>query len=152
MEKCVIKGAKRNVENVSIGTHTNQNSHRISSEGECWIFGLPRHSLEDVQVKGNTHKLLRSSKCGKNISGENFRFITFESPFHFLINIGYICERTIFCNVAHQVTLPCTSYRLQLTIATSLCSVTPFESNVTCQLLTASGVLLIMNRIIYLFQ
>ncbi len=94
MDKFVIKGAKRNVENVSVGTHTNKNSVSIISEGECWIFGLPHHSLEDVQAKGNTHKLLRSSKCGKNISGENFRFITFESAFHFWINIGYICERT----------------------------------------------------------
>ncbi len=24
-------------------------------------FGLPRHSLEDVQVKRNTHRLLRSN-------------------------------------------------------------------------------------------
>ncbi len=33
MDKFVIKGEKRNVENASEGTHTNKNSCSISSEG-----------------------------------------------------------------------------------------------------------------------
>ncbi len=38
-------------------------------------FGLPRHSLEDVQAKRNTHRLLRSNQMWQNISGENLRLL-----------------------------------------------------------------------------
>ncbi len=53
------------MENVSEGMHSNKNSISISSEESSGLsastFGLPRHSLEDVQVKRNTHRLLRSN-------------------------------------------------------------------------------------------
>ncbi len=53
------------MENASEGTHSNKYSRSISSEESAGLsastFGLPRHSLEDVQVKRNTHRLLRSN-------------------------------------------------------------------------------------------
>ncbi len=43
------------MENASEGTHSNKNSRSISSEESAGLsastFGLPRHSLEDVQAK-----------------------------------------------------------------------------------------------------
>ncbi len=50
------------MENTSEETHSNKNSLSISSEeSDGFAFGLPPHSLEDVQAKKkNTHKLLRS--------------------------------------------------------------------------------------------
>ncbi len=46
----LVKGRKRNVENASEGTHSNKLS--ISGEERAgFTFGLPRHSLEDVQAK-----------------------------------------------------------------------------------------------------
>ncbi len=50
------------MENASEETHSNNNSLSISGEESAGLtFGLPRHPLEDVQVKRNTHKLLRSN-------------------------------------------------------------------------------------------
>uniref|UniRef100_A0A8C1RBL9 NACHT domain-containing protein n=1 Tax=Cyprinus carpio TaxID=7962 RepID=A0A8C1RBL9_CYPCA len=76
MDKFVFKGEKQNVENASEGT--NKNNCSISSEGECWTFGLPRHSLEDVQAKGNIHTMQLSSliaEMWQNISGETLRLL-----------------------------------------------------------------------------
>ncbi len=53
------------MENASEGTHSNKNSRSIHSEESAGLsastLGLPRHSLEDVQAKRNTHRLLRSN-------------------------------------------------------------------------------------------
>ncbi len=53
------------MENVSKGMNSNKNSLSISSEESAGLsastFGLPRHSLEDVQENRNTHRLLRSN-------------------------------------------------------------------------------------------
>ncbi len=53
------------MENASEGTHSNKNSRSISSEESAGLsastFGFTRHSLEDIQVKRNTHRLLRSN-------------------------------------------------------------------------------------------
>ncbi len=50
------------MENASEGTHSNKNSRSISSEDSAGlsasIFGSPRHLLEYVQAKRNTHRLL----------------------------------------------------------------------------------------------
>ncbi len=48
------------------------------------------------------------------------QIIKLENAFHIWVNIGYICECTLSA-MSSQVTLPCASYRLQFTIATSLC-------------------------------
>ncbi len=70
--------------NASEGMHSNKNSRSISSEENAGLsastFGLPHHSLEDVQVKRNTHRLLlqKSSlitEMWQNISGENLRLL-----------------------------------------------------------------------------
>ncbi len=53
--------------NASEGTHSNKNSLSISSEESAGLsasaFGLPRHSLEDVQVKIYTHKPYSDGNC-----------------------------------------------------------------------------------------
>ncbi len=44
------------MENASEGTQSNKIRRREESAGLlASTFGLPRHSLEDVQVKRNTH-------------------------------------------------------------------------------------------------
>ncbi len=88
------------MENGSEGTHSNKNSHREESAGlSASTFGLPRHSLEDVQVKRNTHRLLRSNHpYYRNVAKHLWRepqIIKLENAFHIWINIGYICERTL---------------------------------------------------------
>ncbi len=54
----------------------------------------PRHSLEDVQVKRNTHIILNYRNVAKHLWREP-QIIKFENAFHIWINIGYICERTL---------------------------------------------------------
>ncbi len=55
------------MENASEGTHSNKNSRSISSEESAGLsastFSLPpaTHLKIDVQVKRNTHRLLRSN-------------------------------------------------------------------------------------------
>ncbi len=124
---------------------------------------------EHVQVKRNIILILNYRKC-QNISGEN-QIIKIENALHIWINIGYICE--LFCNVACQVTLlrvlQTVNYKSQL-----YCAVTSFQQNfsrfkifihhihnyteynqqltVIGQLPTASGILLMVSRIIYLFK
>ncbi len=104
---------------------------------------------EDVQVKRNSHKLLRSNNPFRNVSKHLWRepqIIQFENAFHIWINTGYICERTL-----SAMSLLCASYRLQLTITTSLCCYSfRAEFHKIGQLPTASGVLLMESRIIYL--
>ncbi len=69
------------MENVSEGTHLNKNSHSISSEESAGLsastFGLPRHSLEDVQVK-KKHPTTQQSlitEMWQTISGEKLRLL-----------------------------------------------------------------------------
>ncbi len=61
-----------------------QDRRSISSEENAGLsastFGLPRHSLEDVQAKRNTHRLLLQqssliTEMWQNISGENLRLL-----------------------------------------------------------------------------
>ncbi len=82
------------MENASEGTHTNKNSHSISSEESAGLsastFGLPRHSLEDGQAKAI---ILNYRNVAKHLWREP-QIIKFENSFHIWINIGYICERT----------------------------------------------------------
>ncbi len=70
------------MENASEGTHSNKNSLSIISEESAGLsastLGLPRHSLEDVQVKRNTHTTQQSSlitEMWQNISGEKLRLL-----------------------------------------------------------------------------
>ncbi len=72
------------MENASEGMHSNKNSHSISSEESAELsaltFGLPHHSLEDVQAKKKHPKptTLQSSlitEMCQNISGENLRLL-----------------------------------------------------------------------------
>ncbi len=68
------------MENASEGTHSNKNRRRKESAGlSASTFGLPRHSLEDVQVKINTHTTTQQSslitEMWQNISGENLRLL-----------------------------------------------------------------------------
>ncbi len=91
------------MENSSEGMHSNKNSSSISGEESAGLsastFGLPRHSLEDVQAKRNTHRLLRCNHPHyRNVAKHLWRepqIIQFENAFHIWINIGYICECTL---------------------------------------------------------
>ncbi len=49
------------MENASEGTHSKKNSHSISSEESAGLSVCPATHTEDVQVKINTHRLLRSN-------------------------------------------------------------------------------------------
>ncbi len=73
------------------------------------------------------------------------QIITFENAFHIWINIGYICERTLSA-------VSCVKSRFR--VHQLHCAATSFraEFHKIGQLPTASGVLLIVSRIIYLFQ
>ncbi len=83
------------MENASEGTHSNKNSHSISSEESAGLsLGLPRYHLKMFRQKRNTHKLLRSNQpyyrnVAKTSLGEP-QIIKFENSFHICINIGYI--------------------------------------------------------------
>ncbi len=116
-------------------------------------FSLPRHSLEVVQAKKkNTHSLLRSNhpyyRNGQNISGEKLRLLI-QKCFHIWINIGYTCERTtsVMPRVKSHARVRLTDCNLQSQLH---CAVTPFraEFRKIDQLPTASGVLLMVSRII----
>ncbi len=86
------------MENASEGTHSNKNSRSISSEESTGLSastsGLPpRHSLEDVQIKRNTHRLgyyaaiiLNYRNVAKHLWREP-QIIKFENAFHIWINI-----------------------------------------------------------------
>ncbi len=80
------------------------------------------------------------------------QIIKFENAFHIWINIGYIFERTLsaMSRVKSRFRARLTDY---LTIATSLCCYSfRAEFKKIGQLPTASGVLLMVSRIINLFQ
>ncbi len=81
---------------------------------------------EDVQAKKETPInyyaaiILNNRNVAKHLWREPQ--IKLENSFHIWTNIGYICECTLSAmSSACQVTLPCTSYRLQFTMSTSLC-------------------------------
>ncbi len=104
----------------------------------------------------------------QHISGENLRFSKSKNALHIWINLGYICE--LFCNFACLVTLP----RVLQTVTYYHNFIVPLlknfsrfkifirhihnyteynqQLNVIGQLPTASGVLLMASRIIYLFK
>ncbi len=89
------------MENASEGTHSNKNSHSISSEESAGLsLGLPRYPLEDGQAKKKhpqitTQQSTLLQKCGKKHLWGEPQIIKFENSFHICINIGYICERTL---------------------------------------------------------
>ncbi len=86
----------------------------VKRERAGLTFGLPPHPLEDVQVKRNTHKILRSNRSYyRNVAKHLWRepqIIKLDNSFHIWINTGYICERTL--SAISRVTLPCASYKL----------------------------------------
>ncbi len=49
------------MENASEGTHSNKIVAASAVKRVLDFLFAPRHSLEDVQVKRNTHRLLRSN-------------------------------------------------------------------------------------------
>ncbi len=125
MDEFVINGEKLNVENASEGTHTNKNNRSISSEESAGLsastFGLPRHSLEDVQAKGNTQNYAAIILNCRNVVKHLWRkpqIIIQKISFEKIIRkcFPYLDQHMlhlwthIFCNVAHQVTLPRASY------------------------------------------
>ncbi len=117
-------------------------------------FGLPRHSLEDVQAKetpiGYAAIILNYRNVEKHLWRDP-QIIKFENAFHIWINIGYICEHTL--SAVSRVNSRFRVRLLQLTITTSLCCYSfRAEFHKIGQLPTASGVLLIVSRIIYLFK
>ncbi len=123
------------MENGSEGTHSNNNRRREESAGlSASTFGLPRHSLEDVQVKRNTHRLYAAIILNyRNVAKHLWRepqIIKFENAFHIWINIGYICERTLsaMSRVKSRFRARLTDCNLQSQLH---CAVTPFEQNFT---------------------
>ncbi len=87
------------MENASEGTHSNKIVAASAVKRVLDFRFVPRHSLEDVQVKRNNHRLLRSNHpYYRNVAKHLWRepqIITFKNTFHIWINIGYICERTL---------------------------------------------------------
>ncbi len=94
----------------------------------------PRHSLEDVQVKRNTHRLYAAIILNyRNVAKHLWRepqIIKFENAFHIRINIGYICECTLstVLRVKSRFRARLTDCNLQSQLH---CAVTPFEQNFT---------------------
>ncbi len=113
----------------------------------------PATHLKMFRQKRNTHKLQRSNHpYYRNVAKHLWRepqIIQFENYFHIWINIGYICERTLSAMscVKQHFRVHFTDCYLQSQLH---CAVTHFEQNFTILVLTASGVLLLLSRIIYL--
>ncbi len=111
----------------------------------------PATHLEMFRQKKNTHKLLRSNHpYYRNVAKHLWRepqIITFENSFSIWIHIGYICERTLYTisRVTSVHVLQTATYNLnfiELLLISSRISQNWFP--------TASGVLLLVSRIIYL--
>ncbi len=153
MDKFVIEGEKLNVENVSEGTHTNKNSRSISSEGECWTFCInfrfaPPLTWRCSGKKKHSHHAAIILNC-RNVAKHLWRepqIIKLESAFHIWINIGYICERTF--SAMWRIKIQIATYNCNLIV---LCYSFRAKFHKIGQLPTASGVLLMVSRIIYLF-
>ncbi len=85
----------------------------------------PPTPLKMFRQKRNTHKLLRSfhhyyRNMAKHLWREHSDY-EIQKFFPYLDQHRLHLWTHTFCNVACQVTLSCTSYRLQFTISTSLC-------------------------------
>ncbi len=113
----------------------------------------PATHLKLFRQKRNTHSLLRSNhpyyrNVAKHLRRET-QIIKFKNAFHIWINIGYICERIFSAmpRVKSHFRVHLTDSNLQSQI---LCAVTPFraEFRKIDQIPTASGVLLMVSRII----
>ncbi len=122
----------------------------------------PATHLKMFRQKRNTHKLLRRNHpyC-RNVAKHLWRehqIIKFENSIFYSIKyFPYLDQHRLnlwthtFCNVVIQVALLCASYRLQFIISTSLCCYSfQTEFNKKKWFPTASGVLLLVSRIIYL--
>ncbi len=118
------------MENASKGMHSNKNSRSISSEASAGLsastFCLPpppprRYSgKKETTIGYYAAIILNNRNVAKHLWREP-QIIKFENAFHIWINLWLHLQMHTFCNVACQVTLPCASYRLQLTIAILLC-------------------------------
>ncbi len=140
------------MENASEGTHSNKIVAASAVKRVLDSRFVPRHSLEDVQVKRNTHRLLLQqssliTEMWQNISGENLRLLNLKmlsiygSTFvnaHFLqCRASSNASVRVFCNLQSQLH----------------CAVTPFEQNFTKLVSSRQHqVLLMVSKIIYLFQ
>ncbi len=82
----------------------------------------PPHSkiFEETTIGYYAAIILNNRNVAKHLWREP-QIIKFENAFHIWINLWLHLQMHTFCNVACQVTLPCASYRLQLTIAILLC-------------------------------
>ncbi len=120
------------MENASKEMHSNKNS-LSSEESDELTFGLPSHSLEDVQAKRNTHKLLRSNHpYYRNVAKHLWRepqIIKLENYFQIISTYATSVNNT-FCNVACQEHFHArlTDCNLQSQLH---CAVTHFEQNFT---------------------
>ncbi len=90
-----------------------------------WLSVYPAIHLKMFRQERNTHKLLRSNHpYYRNVAKKSLERTSDYSIQKMLSIFGstrlHLWMHN-FCNIACQVTLPCESYRLQLTIATSLC-------------------------------
>ncbi len=100
------------------------------------------------QKEATTQQSSLITEMWQNIFGENLRLLNSKMLSIFGSHRLHLWTHT-FCSVASHVTLPCVSYRPQLTIATSLCFYSfRAEFHKIGQLPT---VLLMVSRIIYLF-
>ncbi len=127
------------MENASEGMHSNKNIHSISSEESAELsaltFGLPHHSLEDVQAKKKKNIgyyaaiILNYRNVSKHLWREP-QIIKFENAIHIWINIGYICECTLsaMSHVKSRFRVHLTDCNLQSQLH---CAFTPFEQNFT---------------------
>ncbi len=149
------------MENASEGTHSNKNSHSISSEESAGLsastFGLPPAThlkmfrQKETPIGYYAAIILNYRYVAKHLWREP-QIITFENAFHIWINIGYFCERTL-----SAVSRVMSRFRARLTdcnLQSQLhCAVTPFEQNFTKLVSSRQHqVLLMVSRIIYLFQ
>ncbi len=126
------------MENASEGTHSNKIVAASAVKRVLDSRFVPRHSLEDVQVKRNTHRLLHSNhptlitEMWQNISGENLRLLNLKMLS--IYGSTFVNAHFLQCRVSSNA-----SARV-LQTATSLCCYSfRTEFHKIGQLPTASG-------------
>ncbi len=139
------------MENASEGTHSNKNSLSISSEERAGLtFGLPRHShwrcsgKKETPIGYYTPINLRLQTCGKTyISGENLRLLNRKCFLYLDQHRLHLLTHFLQCRVSSNFRAHLTDCNfIMLFLLLSRISLNWF--------LTASGVLLLVSRIIYL--
>ncbi len=123
---------------------------------ECWTVGINSRFAPPLTWRCSGKKkhyyaaiILNYRNVAKHLWREP-QLIKFENAFHIWINIGYICERTL--SAVSHVKSRFRARLLQLTIASSLCRYSfRAEFHKIGQLPTASCVLLMVSRIIFIY-